>query len=108
MARLLVDSYPDKKLVFLLAGDGPQKDNIISLIRGSSDPKDAKNSLINQYKFSALQAKAILDMRLQKLTSLEINKVVEEFNELQVLIKELNEILRIITFYPGRRDRYED
>ena len=32
MARLLVDSYPDKKLVFLLAGDGPQKDNIVSLI----------------------------------------------------------------------------
>ena len=68
-------------------------DNIIALIRGSSDPKDAKASLMNQYKFSEVQAKAILDMRLQKLTSLEVDKVVEEYNELQILIKKLNDIL---------------
>ena len=39
-------------------------DNIIALIRGSNDPKQAKDSLISQYQFSEVQAKAILDMRL--------------------------------------------
>ena len=46
---------------------------------------------ITTFQFSEKQTKAILDMRLQKLTSLEIGKVVDEFNELQTLIKELNE-----------------
>ena len=68
-------------------------DDIIALIRNSNDPKQAKQSLIDKYKFSDIQAKAILDMRLQKLTSLEVDKVVEEYNELQVLIKKLNDIL---------------
>ena len=68
-------------------------DDIIALIRNSNDPKQAKQSLIDKYKFSDMQAKAILDMRLQKLTSLEVDKVVEEYNELQVLIKKLNDIL---------------
>ena len=68
-------------------------DDIIALIRGSNDPKDAKNSLMTKYQFSEVQAKAILDMRLQKLTSLEVDKVVEEYNELQILIKKLNDIL---------------
>ena len=69
-------------------------DQVISIIRGSKDPEAAKKSLIDTFKFSEKQTKAILDMRLQKLTSLEIDKVVEEFNELQKLIKELNEILK--------------
>ena len=68
-------------------------DDIIALIRGSNDPKDARDTLIQKYQFSTLQAKAILDMRLQKLTSLEVDKVVEEYNELQLLIKKLNDIL---------------
>ena len=68
-------------------------DDIIALIRNSNDPKQAKQSLIDKYKFSDMQAKAILDMRLQKLTSLEVDKVVAEYNELQVLIKKLNDIL---------------
>ena len=68
-------------------------DNIISIIRGSSNPETAKKSLISEYQFSEKQAKAILDMRLQKLTSLEIDKVIQEYNELQKLIKELNHIL---------------
>ena len=68
-------------------------DNIIQIIRGSSNPEAAKESLISSYKFSDKQAKAILDMRLQKLTSLEIDKIVQEYNDLQVLIKELNHIL---------------
>ena len=68
-------------------------DNIIQIIRGSSNPEAAKESLISSYNFSEKQAKAILDMRLQKLTSLEIDKVVQEYNDLQILIKELNHIL---------------
>ena len=68
-------------------------DNIIQIIRGSSNPEAAKESLISSYDFSDKQAKAILDMRLQKLTSLEIDKIVQEYNDLQVLIKELNHIL---------------
>ena len=63
------------------------KHDIIKMIRGSSSPETAKNALISTYQFSEKQAKAILDMRLQKLTSLEIEKVVQEYNELQELIK---------------------
>ena len=69
-------------------------DQVISIIRGSKDPEAAKNALIDKFQFSEKQTKAILDMRLQKLTSLEIDKVVEEFTELQTLIKELNETLQ--------------
>ena len=69
-------------------------DNVIAIIRGSSDPGSAKESLIQEYKFSNKQTKAILDMRLQKLTSLEIDKVVSEYNQIQKLIKELNNILK--------------
>ena len=68
-------------------------DKIISIIRGSKDPETAKKSLIETFSFSEKQTKAILDMRLQKLTSLEIDKVVDEFNELQKLIKELSQLL---------------
>ena len=68
-------------------------DKIISIIRGSKDPETAKKSLITEYGFSDKQTKAILDMRLQKLTSLEIDKIVEEYNQIQELIKKLNEIL---------------
>ena len=68
-------------------------DKVISIIRGSKDPDSAKKSLIETFSFSDKQTKAILDMRLQKLTSLEIDKVVDEYNELQELIKKLNEIL---------------
>ncbi len=68
-------------------------DNIIKTIRGSSDPETAKKLLISSYKFSEKQAKAILDMRLQKLTSLEIDKITQEYNDLMELIKKLNHIL---------------
>ena len=68
-------------------------DSVIAIIRSSSNPTTAKESLIAEYKFSNKQTKAILDMRLQKLTSLEIDKVVSEYNEIQELIKELNNIL---------------
>ena len=69
-------------------------DKVISIIRGSKDPEEAKQSLISNFVFSEKQTKAILDMRLQRLTSLEIDKIVVEFKELQNLIKELNKILQ--------------
>ncbi|MAQ43556.1 MAG: DNA gyrase subunit A [Candidatus Marinimicrobia bacterium] len=68
-------------------------DNVIKIIRASSNPDIAKTSLIETYQFSNRQAKAILDMRLQKLTSLEIDKVIQEYNELMEQIKKLNHIL---------------
>ena len=68
-------------------------DKVISIIRGSKDPESAKKTLIETFAFSEKQTKAILDMRLQKLTSLEVGKIVEEFEEIQKLIKNLKEIL---------------
>jgi len=68
-------------------------DEVISIIRGSKNPEEARNSLISKFKFSEKQTKAILDMRLQRLTSMEVDKVVGEYNDLQILIKKLNDIL---------------
>jgi len=61
-------------------------DEIISLIKKSNNPEEAKEKLINNFKFSGAQAKAILDMRLQKLTSLETGKLLEELEELNTQI----------------------
>ena len=58
-------------------------DSVIAIIRSSSNPTTAKESLIAEYKFSNKQTKAILDMRLQKLTSLEIDKVVQEYKQVK-------------------------
>ncbi|GIS08629.1 MAG: hypothetical protein CM15mP112_07410 [Flavobacteriales bacterium] len=49
-------------------------DAVIELIRGSRTPEDARNGLINNFNLSEIQAKAILDLRLQKLTGLEMDK----------------------------------
>ena len=68
-------------------------DDIIKIIRGSSNPESAKESLISSYQFSDNQAKAILDIRLQKLTSLEIDKIIQEHKELMEIIKKLKYIL---------------
>ena len=68
-------------------------DEIIKLIKGSSDPDEAKQGLIQKFSLSERQAKAILDMRLQRLTSLEVNKIVKEYGELIETIKGLKEIL---------------
>jgi DNA gyrase subunit A len=57
-------------------------DEIISLIKKSKNPEEAKEKLVNNFKFSLAQSKAILDMRLQKLTSLETGKLIEELNDL--------------------------
>ena len=68
-------------------------DEIITLIRASRDVADAKAGLIKKFKFSDIQAQAILDMRLQKLAGLERKKVLDELKEVQTLIEELKGIL---------------
>ncbi len=68
-------------------------DEVIKIIRGSRDPKEAKISLIERFDFTPVQAQAILDMRLQRLTSLEIEKLIDEYNQILKLIAELKEIL---------------
>ena len=68
-------------------------DEIISIIKKSKDPKSAKEGLINSFNLSEIQAQAILDMRLQKLTGLETEKVVEEYKELIKTISHLKSVL---------------
>lgn len=68
-------------------------DELISLIRGSRNPQEAKSGLIERWQFSEVQAQAILDMRLQRLTGLEREKIVAEYEEVQATIRRLREIL---------------
>lgn len=68
-------------------------DEVIALIRGSKDPETAKNELMSRFGLSEIQAKAILDMRLQRLTGLEREKIQQEYKEVKELIDRLNEIL---------------
>lgn len=68
-------------------------DEVIKLIRGSRTPEDARNGLIKRFDLSEIQAKAILDLRLQKLTGLERDKLKEEHAELMKLIMHLESIL---------------
>jgi DNA gyrase subunit A len=68
-------------------------DAVIKLIRASSSPEEARNGLMNEFKLSEIQARAILDMRLQKLTGLERDKLRAEFDELMSIITDLKDIL---------------
>ena len=68
-------------------------DNIIKLIRAAKTATEAREGLIAQYEFSEIQAKAILEMQLQRLTSLERQKIEDELKELREKIAELTEIL---------------
>jgi len=68
-------------------------DEVIKLIRKSRTVDEARTGLMKQFELSERQAQAILDMRLQKLTGLERDKIVEEYNELIKLIARLEEIL---------------
>ncbi|WP_027446951.1 DNA gyrase subunit A [Pontibacillus marinus] len=68
-------------------------DEIIALIRGSQTTDIAREGLMTQYELSEKQAQAILDMRLQRLTGLERDKIEEEYQELAKLIEELKAIL---------------
>jgi DNA gyrase subunit A (EC 5.99.1.3) len=68
-------------------------DEVIALIRGSPSPSDARNLLMNRFGLSEEQARAILDMRLQRLTGLEQEKVASEARELESTIARLKGIL---------------
>jgi DNA gyrase subunit A len=68
-------------------------DAIIKLIRASKSPQEARDGLIRQFEFSQVQAQAILDMQLQRLTSMEREKLIEEYQNLIKRIAELKEIL---------------
>lgn len=69
-------------------------DKIIKIIRAAKDVPEAHAKLMKEFKFSEVQAQAILDMRLQKLAGLERKKIEDELKEVQKLIKELEAILK--------------
>ena len=68
-------------------------DEVIALIRASQTPQIAQDGLMQQFQLSELQSKAILEMRLQRLTGLERDKIREEYNELMKLIEYYRDIL---------------
>lgn len=68
-------------------------DAVIALIRSSKTTEEAQIGLIERFELSVIQAKAILDMRLQRLTGLERDKIENEYNDLNVLITDLEDIL---------------
>ncbi|HWO07120.1 MAG TPA: DNA gyrase subunit A [Candidatus Paceibacterota bacterium] len=69
-------------------------DAIIQLIKKSKDVDDARKGLMTKFKFSEIQANAILDMRLQKLSGLERKKIEDELEQVQALIAELESLLK--------------
>ncbi|MBN2223294.1 MAG: DNA gyrase subunit A [Deltaproteobacteria bacterium] len=68
-------------------------DEIISIIKASKTQPEAKERLIARFEFSDIQAQAILDMRLGRLTSLEMEKIIKEYEEILALIETLRKIL---------------
>ncbi len=91
-------------------------DQIIKIIRASKAVDDARANLIKEFKFSVLQANAILEMKLSKLAGLERQKVLDELKEVQDLIASLKEILssgkKILALVKSElkdiRDKYAD
>ncbi|WP_081703012.1 DNA gyrase subunit A, partial [Desulfuromonas sp. TF] len=91
-------------------------DEVIQIIKASANSPEAKERLIARFLFSDIQAQAILDMRLHRLTGLERDKIISEYNEILALIKRLKEILasevEILNIIKGElteiRDRYAD
>ena len=68
-------------------------DSVITLIRNSKAPAEAREQLRGQFEFTQVQAQAILEMRLQRLTGLERDKIIDEYNQIKKTIKQLQEIL---------------
>lgn len=68
-------------------------DEVIALIRGARTPEDALNGLVARFELSEVQSKAILDMRLQRLTGLERDKIAAQYNEIMEKIAYLQSIL---------------
>lgn len=68
-------------------------DEVIKLIRNAKNPEEAREGLISQFAMSEVQAKAVLELRLQRLTGMEIDKIREEYNEIMKLITYLKDLL---------------
>ncbi len=68
-------------------------DDVIKLIRASKNADEARGNLMNKYKLSEIQSKAIVEMRLRQLTGLEQDKLRSEYNEIKELISDLKNIL---------------
>ena len=91
-------------------------DEVIKLIRGSKSPAEAREGLQTQFRLSQLQAQAILDMQLQRLTGLERQKILDELLELMKTIERLRAILSseelliqlVLTELREVRDKYGD
>jgi DNA gyrase subunit A len=96
LRRTKFDLEEAEKRAHILEGYKIALDNldaVIKLIRASKDPAEAKAGLIKNFKLSEIQAQAILDLRLQRLTSMERDKIIEEYEAVIKLIEELNSIL---------------
>lgn len=94
--RTKFDLRKSKERAHILEGLTIALDNldaVIELIKASENPDVAKKRLMEKFSFSEVQAKAILDMRLQRLTGLERDKIVSEYKELLLTIKDLEDIL---------------
>ena len=68
-------------------------DEAIALIRGSADPEAARDGLVERFELSTVQAEAILQMTLRRLTALEADKIKQEHADVTERIRELREIL---------------
>lgn len=68
-------------------------DDVVALIRASTTPQEAKEQLVERFELSEIQAQTILDMRLQRLTGLEREKIVRDYEEIMLEIAKLKEIL---------------
>ena len=68
-------------------------DEVIEIIKNSKDIQEAKNALMKRFNLSEIQAQSIVDMKLGRLTSLEINKIKEELEELELLIEHYKDLL---------------
>ncbi|NCN10455.1 MAG: DNA gyrase subunit A [Leptospira sp.] len=94
--RTIFDLDKAEKRAHILEGLKIALDNIdevIRIIRASKNPGEAKIGLMNAFALSELQTDAILEMRLQRLTSLEVQKIINELEEVRALIVDLKDIL---------------
>ena len=91
-------------------------DAVIALIRSSQSPAEARRGLIERFELSEAQAQAILELRLQRLTAMERQKILDELAEIRARIAELRELLasdelvrdRIVEELEEVRERYTD
>jgi len=91
-------------------------DEVVELIKGSANPAEAKAGLIERFELSELQAQVILDMRLQRLTGLERDKIIKEYNEIMERIAWLKKVLAddamvmqiVREEFEGIREQYGD